>query len=110
LDDDKDSGIQELRDLGIIEEKWFGSLLEQYAGFLSWFKREFEGKYRHCLANEVVHRLPWLNKSKSRFNRAGADYTDLGVSHRPTQTKKKVRRWSADYPSTISRSYGAGAD
>ena len=47
------SGVQELRDLGIVEEKWYGSLLEQYAGFLNWFKREFEGKYRHCLANEV---------------------------------------------------------
>ena len=37
----------------IIEKKWYGSLLEQYAGFLSWFKRKFEGRYWHCLANEV---------------------------------------------------------
>ena len=76
--DDRDSGIQELRDLGIIEEKWYGSLLEQYAGFLSWFKREFEGRYWHCLACEIG---PHPREIGSAFHGAG----------RLTQTKKKVR-------------------
>ena len=52
-----DRDVREVRDLGIVEEKWYGSLLEQYAGFLNWFKREFEGRYWHCLANELVRKL-----------------------------------------------------
>ncbi len=53
-DYDKNLGIQESMDLGIVEEKWYGSLLEQYAAFLNWFKREFEGQYWHSLALELV--------------------------------------------------------
>ncbi len=52
--DNGDRDVVEVRERGIVEEKWYGSLLEQYAAFLSWFKREFEGKYWHCLANEVI--------------------------------------------------------
>ena len=45
------------RALGIVKEKWYGSLLEQYAGFLNWFKGEFEGRYWHGLAWEMVRRF-----------------------------------------------------
>jgi hypothetical protein len=69
--DDRD--VQEVRDKGIVEEMWYGSLLEQYAGFLNWFKRGFEGKYWHCLANEVVRRLRRLTQIS-------------------TQRKKRIRR------------------
>ena len=53
--DDRD--VVEVRQKGIVEEKWFGSLLEQYAAFLNWFTREFEGRYRHCLPWEVAARF-----------------------------------------------------
>ena len=46
-----------MRDLGIVKEKWYGSWLEQYAGFLNWFKGEFEGRYWHGLAWEMVRRF-----------------------------------------------------
>ena len=48
-----DRDVQEVREKGIVEEMWYGSLLEQYAGFLNWFKREYKDMYWHCLANEV---------------------------------------------------------
>lgn len=50
--DDRD--VQEVREKGIVEKKWFGSLLEQYAVFLDWFRREFEGRYWHCLPWELA--------------------------------------------------------
>jgi hypothetical protein len=49
-----DMDIQEVRETGIVEERWFGSLLEQYAAFLNWFKRTYEGKYSHCLPMEIA--------------------------------------------------------
>jgi hypothetical protein len=48
-----DHDIQAVRDCGIIKEKWHGSLLEQYAAFLNWFKREFQGQYWHCLPMDM---------------------------------------------------------
>jgi len=54
--DDRD--VPELRESKVVGEEWFGSLLDQYAAFLNWFKREFEGRYWHCLPRELVHRLP----------------------------------------------------
>ena len=53
--DDRD--IVEVREKGIIEDKWHGSLLEQYAGFLNWFKREFAGQYWHGLPWDLVRRF-----------------------------------------------------
>ena len=50
--DDKD--IAEVRSRGIIKQNWHDSLLEQYAAFLNWFKREFEGKYWHVLPMEMA--------------------------------------------------------
>ena len=52
--DDTDKDLQEVREKGIIEAKWYGSLLEQYAAFLNWFKREYEGQYWHCLPWELA--------------------------------------------------------
>ena len=86
--DDRDSGIQELRDLGIIEEKWYGSLLEQYAGFLSWFKREFEGRYWHCLACEIG---PHPREIGSAFHGAGR-LTQTLISRRLTQINCLTQR------------------
>ncbi len=54
--------VQDVRESGIIEEKWYGSLLEQYAAFLNWFKREYEGQYWNCLPMELVHRLRRLSQ------------------------------------------------
>ena len=51
---DEDRDVVEMRGKGIIEEKWYGSLLEQYAAFLNWFKREFKGRYWHCLPFELA--------------------------------------------------------
>jgi hypothetical protein len=53
--------VVEVRGKGIIGEMWYGSLLEQYAGFLSWFKREFEGRYWHCLAKEIGPQISQIN-------------------------------------------------
>lgn len=46
--------IEDVRDRGIIDEKWYGSLLEQYAAFLSSFIRNFENRYWHCLPSEMA--------------------------------------------------------
>ncbi len=51
-DDDRD--VREVRESGIIENKWYGSLLEQYAAFLNWFRREYKGRYSLCLAWELA--------------------------------------------------------
>ena len=53
--DDRD--VLEVRDKGIVGERWHGSVLEQYAAFLNWFKREFEGRYWHCLPWELARRF-----------------------------------------------------
>jgi len=55
--DSGDGDVVEVRERGIVEAMWYGSLLEQYAAFLNWFKREFEGRYWHCLAYKLVHRF-----------------------------------------------------
>jgi hypothetical protein len=60
-----------VRRKGIVEEQWFGSLLEQYAGFLNWFKREFDGRYWHGLPWEMVRRF-----KKEEISADFADYTD----------------------------------
>jgi hypothetical protein len=52
--DDGDRDVREVRDKGFVGEKWYGSLLEQYGGFLSWFKREYKDMYWHCLAREMT--------------------------------------------------------
>ena len=49
-----DEDILEIRSKGIVKEKWHDSLLEQYAAFLNWFKREFEGKYWHVLPRDMA--------------------------------------------------------
>jgi hypothetical protein len=46
--------VKQVREQGVVSSDWHGSLLEQYAAFLNWFKREFEGEYWHCLANDVA--------------------------------------------------------
>ncbi len=61
-----DGDIQEVRERGIVEEKWFGSLLEQYAAFLNWFKREFEGRYWHCLPRELAAEFRRVEDQKVR--------------------------------------------
>jgi len=54
-----DGDIREVREKGIVGEKWHGSLLEQYAAFLKWFK-EFEDQYWHCLPCELAQ---WYRSS-----------------------------------------------
>ena len=56
-----DYDVQAVRDCGIIKEIWHGSLLEQYAAFLNWFKREFQGQYWHCLPMEMAN---WYRSSQ----------------------------------------------
>lgn len=51
-----DEDIISVREKGIIGEKFFGSLLEQYAAFLHWFKRKYGKKTWHCLPKEMAER------------------------------------------------------
>jgi len=55
--------VMEVREKGIVEERWYGSLLEQYGAFLNWFGREFEGRYRHCLPWELAD---WYRSTSQR--------------------------------------------
>jgi len=69
-EDDRD--VVEVREKGIIEEKWFGSLLEQYAAFLNWFKKEFEGRYWRGLPWELAKRFrdrEQLSKESAKMRR-----------------------------------------
>lgn len=59
---ENDMDIQEVRDKGIIKETWYGSLLEQYAAFLNWFKREFDGSYYNYLSWELAD---WFRQNKN---------------------------------------------
>ena len=86
--DDRD--VQEVRDRGIVEEKWYGSLLEQYAAFLNWFRREFEGRHWHCLAREVV-RTPEEYAPLSQVNSTGQGLRRLHPQITPSEIKSKER-------------------
>ncbi len=51
-DDDRD--LEEVRRMGIMERRWRGSLLEQYAALLHWIKREYESRYWQALPRDVA--------------------------------------------------------
>lgn len=51
---EEDVDLIRVRDEGIIGSDFYGSILEQYAAFLTWFSREFEGLYRNELARNIA--------------------------------------------------------